>query len=249
MIERASPPKDPPAPLSVAAGHRIVTPGLDPVLGWIGSENARAAQALVFPQWLLEPRPTETLIYACNLPAPAQRAHLEQNQAAPAGAGADAQFLASSLPGGRAAIITTGGKRAAIVFRWVCVSASASMGAVWRCFAKLCTPSAASPWTCTGYDYVFDTASGFLAGTPGSQRVTLGGSTFKLMHPEGWPTCFPSHSGRVKVTRISADGWVKRELLGLWLFPGRSIVARFSDGSESIIATAAPARSAAILAA
>ena len=223
---------------------------MDPVLGWIGGENARAAQALVFPQWLLEPRPTETLIYACNLPAPPPRAHPEQNQAAtPAGAGADAQFLASSFPGGRAGIVTTGGKRAAIVFRWVCVSASASMGAVWRCFAKLCTPSATSPWTCTGYDYVFDTASGFLVGTPGSQRVTLGGSTFKLMHPEGRPTCFPSHSGRVKVTRISADGWVKRELLGLWLFPGRSIVARFSDGSETIIATAAPARSAAILAA
>ena len=123
------------------------------------------------------------------------------------------------------------------------------MGAVWRCFAKLCTPSATSPWTCTGYDYVFDTASGFLVGTPGSQRVTLGGTTFKLKHPEGWPTCFPSHSGRVKVTRISADGWVRRELLGLWLYPGRSIVARFSDGSETIIATAAPARSAAILAA
>ena len=87
MIERVSPPNDPPVPLSVAAGHRIVTPGLDPVLGWIGGENSRAAQVLVFPQWLLEPRPTETLIYACNLPAPASRALPEQNQAAAAAAG------------------------------------------------------------------------------------------------------------------------------------------------------------------
>ncbi len=59
MFERAAPPKETPVPLSVAAGQRIVTPGFDPVLGWIGGENARAAQALVFPHWLLEPRPSE----------------------------------------------------------------------------------------------------------------------------------------------------------------------------------------------
>ena len=252
MIERVSPPNDPPVPLSVAAGQRIVMPGLDPVLGWIGGENARAAQPLVFPQWLLEPRPTEAVVYACNLPAPASRTHPEQSQAAlpgPAGSGDEASFLAASLPGGQAAIVTAGSRPAAIAFRWVWVSASVSMGTVWRCFARLRTPSTTSPWTCNGYDYVFDPASGFLVSMPGSQRIELGGSAFKLMHPDGGLTCFPSHSGRVKVTRISPDGWVKRQLLGLWLYPGRSIVARFSDGSDTKIATAAPARSAAILAA
>ena len=49
--------------------------------------------------------------------------------------------------------------------------------------------------------------------------------------------------------RISADGWAKRELLSLWLYPDRSIIAQFSDGAQTLIATAAPARSAAILAA
>ncbi len=48
----------------------------------------------------------------------------------------------------------------------------------------------------------------------------------------------------VKVTHIAADGWAKRELEGLWLYPGRSIVARFSDGTRMRIATAASARTA-----
>ena len=68
MIERASTPKETPVPLSIAAGQRIVMPGMDSVLGWIGGESGRAAQALVFPHWLLEPRPAETIAYACNLP-------------------------------------------------------------------------------------------------------------------------------------------------------------------------------------
>ncbi len=70
MFGRTTPPEETPIPLSLAAGQRIVMPGLDQVLGWIGEENTRLAQPLVFPHWLLEPRPSETIAYACNLPAP-----------------------------------------------------------------------------------------------------------------------------------------------------------------------------------
>lgn len=251
MFERALPPKELPVPLSVAAGQRIVLPGLDPVLGWIGGENARSAQALIFPHWLLEPRATETVAYACNLPAAAPPAQPEQRQLPmlyTAGPETEAPFPAASLPGGQVTILSAGGKRGAIHFRWICVTASAAIGAVWRCFLKLSAPSAASPWTAIGHDYVFEAASGFLVSAPGNLRVALGGSTFKLIHPDGKLTCFPSHSGRVKVTRISADGWGKRELLSLWLYPDRGIIAQFSDGAEMRIATAAPAR-ASVLAA
>lgn len=250
MIERTSTPKETPVPLSIAAGQRIVMPGMDSVLGWIGGESGRAAQALVFPHWLLEPRPTETIAYACNLPAPAPRAHPEQGLLlGAANPEAEASFLAASLPGGRVTIVTAGGKRGAMVFRWACVTANASIGAVWHCFMKLCASSAASPWTAVGHDYIFDAAGGLLVSTPGNPRVTLGGSSFKLTHPDGKLTCFPSHAGLVKVARISPDGWTKRELQSLWLYPDRRVIARFSDGSEAQIATAAPARSAAILAA
>ena len=84
---------------------------------------------------------------------------------------------------------------------------------------------------------------------PGCLKITLAGNTFNLMHPDGKLTCFPAQSARVKVTRAAADGWGKRELRELILYPDRSIAARFSDGSESHVATAAPARAAAILAA
>ena len=166
-----------------------------------------------------------------------------------AGPEAEAAFLAASLPGGRIAIVTAGGKRGAMVFRWAQLTANASIGAVWRCFMKLCAPPAASPWTAVGHDYIFEAGGGLLVSTPGSQRIALGGSSFKLTHPDGKLTCFPSHSGLVKVTRISADGWAKRELQSLWLYPDRSIIAGFSDGTVARIATAAPARAGAILAA
>ena len=83
----------------------------------------------------------------------------------------------------------------------------------------------------------------------GKSEVTLGGGSFKLAHFDGKLTCFPSHAGLVKVTRISADGWAKRELQSLWLYPDRGIVARFMDGTQARIATSAPARMSAILAA
>ena len=50
------------------------------------------------------------------------------------------------------------------------------------------------------------------------------------------------------MTHASADGWGRRELAGLFLHPDRSIVARLSDGTETRIATAAPAFAAAMAA-
>jgi len=248
MIERTSPPKEQPVPLSLAAGQRIVTPGLDPVLGWIGGENARIAQALIFPQWLLEPSATENIAYACNLPAPMPGTPALQILAAAAGPEAEAQFPAS-LPGGQVSLVSAAGERGTAVFHWACITAHASIGAVWRCLIKLRMPSRAGSWTAIGHDYVFDAGSGLLVNAPGSFKVRLGDATFNLTHPDGKLTCFPAQSGRVKVTRASADGWAKRELESLLLYSGRSIVARFSDGTERQIATAAPARAAAILAA
>ncbi|MFY9642250.1 MAG: hypothetical protein WAK07_15310 [Rhodomicrobium sp.] len=246
MIERASPPKEQPVTLSLAAGQRIVMPGLDPVLGWIGGEKARVAQALVFPQWLLEPRPTETIVYACNLPAPVPGLPSTQIKAA---GQAEASFVAASLPGGQVSMVSPEGQRRTLLFRWACVTAHASIGAVWHCFLKLRTPSDSGSWTAVKHDYVFEAGGGFLVNTPGSLEVTLGHAAFNLTHPEGYPTCFPAQSRLVKVARASADGWARRELRGLLLYFDRSIVARFSDSTERQIATAAPARAAAILAA
>lgn len=245
MIERASLPKEQPVPLSLAAGKRIVTPGLDPVLGWIGGENTRIAHALFFPQWLLEPRASETIAYACNLPA-----HVPGTPRAPIEAAAsEALFLAASLPGGQVSMVSPAGERSTLVFRWACATVHAPVSAAWHCFLKLRTPSAAGSWTAVGYDYVFEASGGFPISAPGSLRVTVGDATFNLTHPDGHLTCFPAQSRLVKVTRASADGWARRELQGLSLYPDRSIVARFSDGTESRIATVAPARAAAILAA
>jgi hypothetical protein len=74
--------------------------------------------------------------------------------------------------------------------------------------------------------------------------MTFGDVRLTLLHPEGRLTSFPCQSGCVKVTRLSADGWRRRELLNLMLHADRSIVARFTDGKQSIVATAAPAGAA-----
>jgi hypothetical protein len=244
MYGRTLPLEETPIPLSLAAGQRIVLPGLDPVTGWLGEESARAAQPLILPHWLLEPRPTETITYACNLPAPAPQAYRESWAAAPA-AESGAAFMAASLPGGRVSTVEAGGKAGAIMFRWLCVGASASRGASWRCFTRLCGSSgASSAWTPTGADYIFEAAGGFALNLPGSVRVTLAGVSCKIAHPAGSVACLPSQSGLVKVMKIAADGWAKRELQSLWLYPGRSVVARFSDGAAMRIATAAPMRTA-----
>jgi hypothetical protein len=62
-------------------------------------------------------------------------------------------------------------------------------------------------------------------------------------------TCLPARAALVKITRLTADGRARRELESLALYPDRSVVARFSDGTKAKIATAAPASVAPALAA
>ncbi len=254
MIEPALPQKDQPVPLTLAAGQRIVTQALDPVLGWLGAERARVAQALILPPELLEPCPTANINYACNLPAPRSaddgggmppEPGFALTSAGAIDSGAEAPFLAASLAGGQVSIVSAGAGLDIIGLRWACITAHASIGAVWRCFLKLRTTAGGCLWTPVAHDYVFEAARGSLLNPPGSLKAALGDRTFTLTYPEGGLTCFPSRSGLVKVTRLCADGWTKRELKGLWLYPSRSIVACFSDGTRKCIATAAPVHAAA----
>ncbi len=254
MFQRISSQKEAPVPLSLDAGQRIVTPDLDPVLGWIGAESARVAQALILPPWLTEPCPTTSIAYACNLPAawPGQKepcGSARPGGQPPAGTvepEAEAAFLASSLPGGQVSIVSDGGIRNTISFRWVCLTAHTSIGAVWRLFLNL-RPSGV--WTAAGHDYVFEAGGGALLNGLGNLTIVLGGRAFTLTHPEGKLTCLPSKLGRVKITQLTADGWAKRQVLSLMLYPGRSIAATFSDGRKELIATAASPRAAAAIAA
>ncbi len=250
MIECDLLPADEPVRLTLGAGQRIVTLGLEPVMGWTGPETARA-QALVLPPWLLKPCATANIAYACVLPAPAPGG--ERLPELPATAGqsgaikrpAEAAFLAGSIPGGQVTIVAADGSLATVAFRWGRVAGTAAAGALWRCFLKL---RPAGLWTPAGQDYLFDPGSGALVTGPAGAKVTLGKRAFKLSHPDGELACVPSRAGRVKVTYASADGWGRRELAGLSLYPDRSIVARLSDGTETRIATAAPAFTAAMAA-
>jgi hypothetical protein len=254
MTTRAFPPGNTPVPLSLAAGQRIVSPDLAPVLGWAGDESAAVAEILIFPQDLLKTSATQTIAYACNLPA-ANRAAAPKDNERPSkssGAGArkaEARLLASSLFGGQISIVAANGSRNGIGFRWACVSAQAATGFVWRCFVQLTTPAATGPWTALLQDYVFDPRSGALLDGPASIRPVLKGCSLTITHPEGMLTCLPAQAELVKITRLTADGRAKRELESLALYPDRSIVARFSDGAKAKIATAALASAAPALAA
>jgi len=253
-MTRAFPPGKPPVPLSLAAGQRIVSPALEPVLGWTGEESTGLAEILIFPQDLLKASATQNITYACNLPAPDQRNALKDNErpSKSAGAGArktEAKLLASSLLGGQISIIAANGNRNTIGFRWACVSAQAATGLVWRCFVKLSTLAVAGPWTALSQDYVFDYRSGALLNGPDSIRAGLKGGSLTIAHPEGMLTCLPAQAELVKITRFTADGRAKRELESLELHSDRSIVACFSDGMKAKIATAAPASAVPALAA
>ncbi|MBI4724557.1 MAG: hypothetical protein HY765_06130 [Rhodomicrobium sp.] len=250
-----------PVPLSLAAGQRIVTQGLDPVLGWSGGESARPAQPLIFPPDLLEASPTAMVAYACNLPAPGAESgyrsaseiadELPGTPGSKVGRDMEPAFLAASLPGGKAAVVTRQGARSIIRFRWACLTSHASIGAVWRCFVQVPASGEPGQWTATGHDYVFEAGGGALLNAPGDMKIPAAdpGHAIALIHPEEMLTCFPCRSGRVKVTRLQADGWMKRSLAGLLLFPDRSVAARFSDGVQETIATAAPANALAACAA
>jgi hypothetical protein len=254
MTTRAFPSGKTPVPLSLAAGQRIVSPASEPVLGWMGDESTGVAEILIFPQDLLKASASQTITYACNLPAPDTRA-VQKDQGRPsksASAGArkaEAKLLASSLSGGQISIIAANGNRNTVAFRWACVSAQAAPGLVWRCFVQLSTPAAAGPWTALTQDYVFDPSSGALLDGPASIRAGLKGCSLTITHPAGMITCLPARAALVKITRLTADGRARRELESLALYPDRSVVARFSDGTKAKIATAAPASAPTALAA
>jgi hypothetical protein len=200
---------------------------------------------LVFPQDLLKASATQTITYACNLPAPAKKTASKDNErpskSASAGARkAEAKLLSSSLFGGQISIVAANGNRSTVGFRWACVSPQAATGRVWRCFVQLSTPAGAGPWTAVAQDYVFDPSSGALLDGPASIGAGLKGCSLTITHPAGMLTCLPAQAELVKITRLTSDGRAKRELESLALYPDCSIVARFSDGMKAKIATAAP---------
>jgi hypothetical protein len=251
MAECTSPQRKHRVPLSLEAGRRIVTPLSEPVLGWLGGPGTDVAQALSLPAELLDPRTTENIFYSCNLPAPVATPAKAATALTKAISGSEgkvlpravAAFMGASLPGGQVPAVMSDGRAGIVRFRWLCLPSQPNRTS-WRCFAQLREGN----WTAAAHDYVFD-AGGFLVTSPGKLTIALGGHRLTLQHPEGMLTCFPCKSGRVKITRLRADGWGKRELLGLSLHSDRSISGRFSDGTESVIATAAPAWAAGAMAA
>jgi hypothetical protein len=243
MMERAAPPKE----LDLDNGGRICL-RLEPLLGWTLERGHGAPHQLLFPGELLEPSATTTLVYACNLPAPRlgdRTAPLDFVGQLPEMIGPEAEgdFLAASFPGGQAAVIGGDGERLAAHFRWLCVTAHASIGAVWRCFMRVGARPSGAPWRVVQHDYVFESGGGAVLNPPQNVKAPLAPGaalSFKLIHPDGFLTCFPDGSGRVKVTRLQADGWAKRRLLSLWLQADNGVVALFSDGAHKTIAKAAP---------
>ena len=83
---------------------------------------------------------------------------------------------------------------------------------------------------------------GIVLNPPGAAMIPLRRTHQRttLHHPDGMLTSFPCNSGRVKVTRLSPDGWARRHILGIMLHDDNRIVAFFSDGKQEAIAIAAP---------
>ncbi len=234
-----------PIPLSVDSGQRILNPRGEGVFGWMGGEKEGAAQLLTIPSRLLDPCPTGSIVYACNLPAALGNgplAVLDVSGRLPSKIGRDFEddLLAGSFPGGQVAIITAGGERAAIYFRWVCLTAHASIGAVWRCFARVGSNGAC--WRAIEHDYIFEAGGGIVLNPPGAVMIPSADElapSVTLLHPDRMLTSFPCNSGRVKVTRLSPDGWARRHVLSIMLHDDNRIVAFFSDGRRETIATVA----------
>ena len=237
-----------PIPLSLDSGQRILNPQGEGVLGWMGGAKEGAAQLLTAPGSLFEPSPTGSIVYACNLPAAlvdGTLGVLDVSGRLPSKIGRDLEddFVAVSFPGGQAAIITAGGELAVIRFRWVCLTAHVSIGAVWRCFACVGSRGDGACWRAIEHDYIFDAGGGIALNPPGAVIIPSeaeSASAIMLLHPDGMLTSFPCNSGRVKVTRLSPDGWARRHILSLVLHDDNRIVAFFSDGRQETIATAAP---------
>ena len=248
MVERATPANAFPVPLVLDGGQRIVTSHLETVLGWTGGKSEEAPQALTLADSVLHASPTSRIVYACNLPASpgeGRTAALDSGGQLPNCIGRDLEenFVAGSFPGGQTAIIASDGERTAIQLRWVCITAHFSIGAVWRCFARLRARADGGLWRAIEHDYIFESGGGAVLNPPGEVRIPFDGEArldVKLSHPEGMLTCFPCESGRVKVTRLSPNGWAKRELISLMLHADDSIAALFSDGTLETIAVTAP---------
>jgi hypothetical protein len=246
MFERSTATKPFPVQLRVDSGQRILAPQGEAILGWLGGGSAGAAQTLTVPGNLLAPNPTSSVVYACNLPADGDgpAANLDIAGELPSEIDRDLEdgFLAASLPGGQTAIITPDGELATIRFRWICLSAHVSIGAVWRCFVFMGCRGVGA-WRAIEHDYIFEAGGGVVLNPPEVVAIPCGGesTTFvTLSHPEGTLTSFPCALGRVKVTRLAPDGWPRRHVLGIMMQDDNRIVAFFSDGRQEMIATAAP---------
>jgi hypothetical protein len=248
MVERGMQWGNVSMPLSLASGQRIVTLGLEPVLDSVDLRPMTLAASL------LEPSVTTHVVYSCNLPPlTGQKGRgalphppLDRSGMLPSKIGRDleAVFLTASFPGGQTDVVTKDGARSTIKFRWVCVTSEPSIGAVWRCFVQA-RDNNEGEWNALPGDYLFDAASGSLLNSPSGPKIPLlngGQPELSLNHPTGMPTSLPCRSGRVKVTHLSADGWMKRDLLALTLDPSKRVVARFSDGKQTTIGTAAKAQ-------
>ena len=247
MFERATAAKPFPVQLRFDSGQRILAPQGEAILGWLGGGSAGAAQPLTVPGNLLAPHPTSSIVYACNLPAAGNddpAAVLDVCGQLPGEIGRELEdsFLAASLPGGQTAIVTPDGAQVTIRFRWICLTAHVSIGAVWRCFVRV-ENRGAGAWRAIEHDYIFDAGGGFVLNPPDAIAVPCADEfiiNVTLSHPEGMLTSFPCNLGRVKVTRLATDGWPRRHVLGIMMQDDNRIVAFLSDGRQEMIATAAP---------
>lgn len=210
----------------------------------------REPEPLTFPLNYLKPAPTAEITYSCNLPSPFRPgapflsgAFLDDEGVVPhkVAPHAEAEFLHGSLPGGQIEIFHRGPGRRILKFRWLCISADYAVGALWRCYARLRDGSKQFSWEAIGSDYFFDAGENLSFHPPALDLVLDPdlGIKLRLVHPSGRLTQFLCSSGRVKVTHLSGDGWAKRSLQDIRLFPGGDVTAYFSDGKALRIGIAA----------
>lgn len=219
----------------------------DVLLGWEAEKRETAPYALTTPASLFAASPTTAVVYACNLPAPlihGRTPPLDLSGQLPSNIGREfeSDFVSSSYPGGQVAIVKTGGEKLTMQFRWICVTAHASIGSVWRFFVRIRSRNLWYEWRAIPHDYLFGSGGSAVLNPPGNLFLPLAsdaGLTVRLAHPDGMLTCFPCTLGRVKVTRLDADGWPERQLMRLMLDGGNRIVAFFSDGAQKTIGRAA----------
>ncbi|MFT4080888.1 hypothetical protein [Rhodomicrobium sp.] len=246
MFERSARSHAFPAPLALGADGSIVTAHAEPILGWPAGNLDGAPKPLVLPQNYLEPLATSSIAYGCNLPLPHGGVRSPMSSAGlpdRIDGGGEAGFLATSLPAGHAAIIGSKGERFSLRFRWVCISADAAIGAVWRCFVSLGGHGTHNGWHAIDQDYIFEAKGGAALNAPEELSLPVrapDGRRLRLMHPIGALTCFACEAGRVKVTKLAADGWSRRTVATLSLLADDRIVAIFSDGMQKTVGIAAP---------